>query len=217
MRDNSSVIFRLNFYILWAKGANQSANFKTFDCSHKNWPNSLILHHPSVPWHIIPQKFSSWNIICYGQKEPINVQFFRLLRVLMKDHSIPHAIFEATRSGFIQILHHCSVSWKITPQYFLAQTLYTLDKKSPPKWNFQTFQWLDEISPNSSCHIWNHKLEDRGAVFHDTEMSCKIWRKTDLWLEKWHKEFGKFSPEHLEMSKLGFWCDLFVRNRKCMS
>ena len=142
---------------------------------------------------------------------------FQTLSALMKVHAVPHAIFETTRSGFIQILHHCSVSWKITPQYFLAQTSYTLDKKSPPKWNFQTFQWLDEISPNSSCHIWNHKLEDRGAVFHDTEMSCKIWRKTDLWLEKWHKEFGKFSPEHLEMSKLGFWCDLFVRNRKCMS
>ena len=31
-------------------------------------------------------------------------------------------------SGFIQFLHHCSVSWKITSLYFLAQTAYTLDK-----------------------------------------------------------------------------------------
>ena len=35
---------------------------------------------------------------------------FRLLSALMKVHPIPHAIFETTRSGFIQILHHCSVS-----------------------------------------------------------------------------------------------------------
>ena len=43
-----------------------------------------------------------------------------LLSVLMKVHPIPHVIFETTRSGFIQILHHCSVSWKITPLlYFL--------------------------------------------------------------------------------------------------
>ena len=73
-------------------------------------------------------KCSSWNIICFGQKERIKVQFFRLLSALMKVHPLPHAIFETTRSGCIQILHHCLVSWKITSLYFLAQTSYTLDK-----------------------------------------------------------------------------------------
>ena len=34
---------------------------------------------------------------------------FRLLSALMKVHPIPHAIFETARSGFIQILHHCSL------------------------------------------------------------------------------------------------------------
>ena len=53
----------------------------------------------------------------------------------------------------------------------------------------------------------------RGVIFHDTEEWCKIWRTTDLWFEKWHEEFGKFSPEH---SKLGLWRDPFVQNRKCM-
>ena len=84
------------------------------------------MHHPSVSWHIIPLKFSNWNIICFGQKEPINVQFFRLLSALMKVHPIPHPIFETTRSKFIQFLHHCSVSWKITPLHYLAQTWYVL-------------------------------------------------------------------------------------------
>ena len=57
-----------------------------------------------------------------------------------------------------QILHHCSVPWQITPLvFFLAQTSYTLDKNSPLEWDFQTFEWLGENSPNSSCHIWNHK------------------------------------------------------------
>ena len=46
-------------------------------------------------------------------------------------YPIPHAIFETTSLGSIQILHHCSVSSKITPLYFLAKTLYTLDKNSP--------------------------------------------------------------------------------------
>ena len=41
--------------------------------------------------------------------------------------------------------------------FFLPQTLYTLDKNSPSKWNFQTFDWLSENSQNPSCHIWNYK------------------------------------------------------------
>ena len=36
----------------------------------------------------------------------------------------------------------------------------------------------------------------RGAIFHDTEESCKIRRKTRLWFQKWHEDFDKFSPEH---------------------
>ena len=52
----------------------------------------------------------------------------------MKVHPVSHVIFENTRSEFIQIFRHCSVSCKIT--FFLAQTLYTLDKKSPSKWSW---------------------------------------------------------------------------------
>ena len=57
----------------------------------------------------------------------------------------------------------------------------------------------------------------KGVIFHDTEEWCKIWRKTDLWFGKWHEEFGKFSPEHLKVSKLGFWWDPFVQSRKGMT
>ena len=57
----------------------------------------------------------------------------------------------------------------------------------------------------------------RRVIFHDTREWCKIWRKTDLWFEKWHEEFDKFSPEHLKVSKLGLWWDPFVQSRKCMS
>ena len=56
-----------------------------------------------------------------------------------------------------------------------------------------------------------------GVIFHDTEESCKNWRKTDLWFGKWHGEFGKFSPEHKKFSKLGLWLDPFTQSRKCMS
>ena len=56
----------------------------------------------------------------------------------------------------------------------------------------------------------------RAFIFHDTEEWCKIWRKTDLWFGKWHEEFGKFSPEHLKVSKLGLWWDLLIQSRKSM-
>ena len=36
MRHNSSVLFHLNLYMLWTKGAHQSANFQTFNYSHEN-------------------------------------------------------------------------------------------------------------------------------------------------------------------------------------
>ena len=41
----------------------------------------------------------------------------------MKVHLIPHVIFETTRLGFFQILHHWSVLWKITPLYFFSSNL----------------------------------------------------------------------------------------------
>ena len=36
MKDNSSVFFHLNLYMLWIKESEQSGNFETFDCSHEN-------------------------------------------------------------------------------------------------------------------------------------------------------------------------------------
>ena len=58
--------------------------------------------------------------------------------------------------------------------------------------------------------------EYRGVIFHDIEESCKIWRKADLWFEKWHEEFGKFSSEHLKLSKLVLSWAPFLQSRKCM-
>ena len=64
-------------------------------------------------------------------------------------------------------------------------------------------------------NIWPKKVQ--WSIFHHTEESRKIWRKTDSWFGKWHEEFSKFSSEHLKMSKLVFSWDPFVQSRKCMS
>ena len=56
-----------------------------------------------------------------------------------------------------------------------------------------------------------------GVIFHDTEEFCKIWKKTDLLFEERLEKFGRFSPEHLKVSKLGLWWDPFVQSRKGMT
>ena len=86
-------------------------------------------------------KFSSWNIICFGQKESIKVQFFRLLSALMKVHPMPHAVFETTRLVFVQILHHCPVSWNISLLYFCSSNQVYFGRKEPIKNKFLEF-WV---------------------------------------------------------------------------
>ena len=102
----------------------------------------------------------------------------------MQVHPIPHAIFETTRPGFIQILHHCSMSWKITPLYFLTQTSYTSDKNSPSKWNVGTFEWLSENSQNSSWHglIWNYK----SVFLKNSNHSAVSWEITLPYFFSWN-------------------------------
>ena len=48
--------------------------------------------------------------MCFGQKKAYQSTIFQTLIVLMKVQPIPHVILQTTRLGFIQILHHYSVS-----------------------------------------------------------------------------------------------------------
>ena len=80
--------------------------------------------------------FSSNNTY-FAQKEPIKMKIFEnffecsgqnlsnFLCQFWNDKSIPP-----------QVLYSSSVSWKTIPLYFLAQTIYTLLKRSPVKWKF---------------------------------------------------------------------------------
>ena len=40
-------------------------------------------------------------------------------------------------------------------------------------------------------NVWAKKYW--GVMFHGTKDWCKIWRKIDLWFQKFPEEFGKFS------------------------
>ena len=64
-------------------------------------------------------------------------------------------------------------------------------------------------------NVWPKKVQRSYLSWHWRVM--QNLKKTDLWSEKWHEKFGKFSPEHLKVSKLGLWLDAFVQSRECMS
>ena len=117
------------------------------------------MQHPSVSWHTIPLKFCNWNSVCFGQRERINVQFSDL-GALMKVHPIPHVIFETTRSGFIQIFYHCSVSWNISPRYFCSSNLvFTLEKRADQK----EISWL--LSGWVKIHQISHIIFETTSQF----------------------------------------------------
>ena len=80
---------------------------------------------------------------------------FQIFECSNESPSNSSVIFEIKRSSFIQILHLCSVLWKITSLYFCSWNLVYIGQKRPSERNFQTFGWLGKNSPNSSCHIWN--------------------------------------------------------------
>ena len=100
-----------------------------------------ILHHPSVSLmtHSSYEIFKMKHYMLWTKK-PSKCNFSDL-NALMKVHPIPHAIFETTRSGFIQILHHFSVSWKITPRYFCSSNLVYFGQKEPIEKKFSDF-WV---------------------------------------------------------------------------
>ena len=63
--------------------------------------------------------------------------------------------------------------------------------------------------------FWPKKLQRIYLLWHWRMM--QNLSKIDLWFGKLHEEYGRFPPEHLNVSKLELWWDPFIQSRKCMS
>ena len=85
----------------------------------------------------------------------------------------------------------------------------------PSTWKSQTF--APEWESFWSKYIIFDLKQYRGVIFRETESDTKFKKKTNLRFRKWHDDFGKFSPEHSKVSKLGLWMDPFIQSRKFMS
>ena len=68
---------------------------------------------------------------------------------------------------------------------------------------------ISKISTIMGClwpkYIMFELRKYRGVMFDGNEYWYKIWRKIDFCFQSWHEKFGKLSPEHLKVSKLGIW------------
>ena len=128
-------------FLLWTKGSHESTNFDTFKCSDENLLNSpchfpnqksgllQILHDSLVPRKITPLYFLKPNVTYFARKGPIKVQILEIFEC--SDQRSSHSChFWNNKLVLLQILHHFSVSWDITPLYFFSWSfIYILSTK----------------------------------------------------------------------------------------
>ena len=139
--------------MLWTKRGHQRTIFHIFESSNESSPNSSchfwnnkVMVYSSFASLFSVMKdnssvFLSLKPCILWTKRAYQKEIFRLLSGWVKIHQIPHVIFETTRSWFIQVLHHCSVSWKITLLYFCPSNLVYFGQKEPIKKKFSDF-WV---------------------------------------------------------------------------
>ena len=68
--------------------------------------------------------------------------------------------------------------------------------------NFKNCTLMGSLWPNYTMF---ELKKYRWFMFDGTEYWYKFWWKTDFCIQKWQEKFGKFSPEHSKVSKLGHW------------
>ena len=80
-----------------------------------------------------------------------------------------------------------------------SQKIFTL---MPLHWSKVYIAWAKKV--HRSYRSWHWKVMRNFKKSYPVVWNMKL-------------EFGKLSPEHLKVSKLGLWWEPFVQSRKCMS
>ena len=116
------------YFSAWENLENSSCNFWKHDSVFLQ-----ILHHPSVSWNITPLYFLSSNIRYFPRKEPIKVQIFETFECSGQNLSNSSCKFWNNKSIPLQILHHSSASWNITPLWIFTSYIFYFGYKDPIK------------------------------------------------------------------------------------
>ena len=110
-----------------------------------------------VPFFIVMTHNSSvsFKLIHQGSHQSSNFDTFESSGENLLNSSCH---FPSNKSVFLQILHHSSMSWKITPLYFFSSNNIYFAQKEPIKMTiFETFECSGQILSNSLCQFWNNK------------------------------------------------------------
>ena len=141
----------------------------------------------------------------------------------MKVHPIPRAIFETIRSGFIQILHCCSVSWKIPSSVFFSSNLKSFGQKKSMEvkfFNFWVVGWkftkflMSYLKPQVSFSLnftsFFNVMRDNTSVFF--KLKLYIWflqkkpiKVQNFWLSTAQVKF------HQIYTLIGFFCWKYIQ------
>ena len=135
MSCNSSVIFHLNNFSSHPK----ISDFRLFTWKWTRFIMSFFKLRISLRLNFA----SSFSLMTHNYSEIPQFKNYILWTTRSQQYTAFQTfIFHTASSESIYILHHCPVSWKLTPVYFLAQTLYAFYKSSPSKCQFSNFPLL---------------------------------------------------------------------------
>ena len=105
------------YFIKWNRHFSASKNLPSSSCHFEKHKSVLlqILYQSSVPSNITLLYIFSSNIIYFGQKEPIKVQFLETFKCSGQNSSNCAVNLWNNKSILLQIFRHSSLSWHITP------------------------------------------------------------------------------------------------------
>ena len=140
------------------------------ECSGQNLSNSScqfwngksiplkILHYSSLSWH----NFCKFSVHTFStlDKGSHQIQYnFETFQCSCENLPDSSCHFPNCMSAFLKILlHHSSVSWRITSLYFFNSNNIYFGQKEPIKvQNFKTFECSGQNLSNYLCQFWNGK------------------------------------------------------------
>ena len=142
---------------------NSSSNFPLFFI--------VMIHSSSVNFKVIP--FQLWT---KGSHQSPNFDTFKC-----SGENLPNfpCHFPSNKSVFLQILHHISMSWKITSLYlFSSKNIYFAQEKPIKVKIFEAFDCSGQNLSNSLNQFWN----DKSIPLQILYLSSVSWKITPLYL-----------------------------------
>ena len=182
-----------------------SLNFASFSVSCET--TLLYFFSWNFMWFLQKELIKVQNLSCSGKISP-NLDYLRLLSL---------KVCKISARKYRGVMSHDIEEWCKT--WRKNNLLFQKFKKFGEFWSkhWKVSKICNLIGPFRAKYIISELKNYKRVIFHDTEESCKIWRKTKLWFRKWHEQFGKFSSEHLKVLKVVLSLDPFAQSRKYMN